>query len=313
MPDHARWTRRAFLAATAAGVTGLAVGVPAATAATGPWSNPTFGRISSGYRTPSRPNHLGTDVANSQGTPIHAACAGTVAAVRTNSYPGDLRTGLLPGRTGNGIIVNHADGYRTYYGHLHTVRVAVGQRVAPGEHIGAMGTTGNSTGPHLHLEVHLNGVTTNPYTFLANRGITLGSTRPRSGAAGWPTVRNPLRSEPARVAQYLLSYRGYSLVPDGYFGPASADAAARYQRSRGLVADGVIGPVTWPVLTPDVRLGASGRQVRAVQVGLNTWGARLSVDGDFGSVTDGAVRTFQSRNGLVVDGWVGNTTWSYLV
>ena len=130
------------------------------------------------------------------------------------------------------------------------------------------------------------------------------------GGAGQP---GGVRSEPARVAQYLLSYRGYSLVPDGYFGPASADAAARYQRARGLVADGVIGPVTWPVLTPDVRRGASGRHVRAVQVGLNTWGARLIVDGDFGSVTDGAVRTFQSRNGLVVDGWVGNTTWSYLV
>ena len=74
--------------------------------------------------------------------------------MRTNSYPGDLRTGLLPGRTGNGIIINHADGYRTYYGHLYSVRVAVGQRVSPGEHIGAMGTTGNSTGPHLHFQVH---------------------------------------------------------------------------------------------------------------------------------------------------------------
>src|SRR5699024_1694798 len=116
----------------------------ASPAAAASWSNPAMGRISSGYRTPSRPNHLGTDIANSQGTSLYAASGGAVAAIRTNSYPGDTRTGLLPYRAGNGVIVNHSSGYRTGCGHMHTVGVSVGQSVSAGQYIGTMGETGDA-------------------------------------------------------------------------------------------------------------------------------------------------------------------------
>jgi peptidoglycan hydrolase-like protein with peptidoglycan-binding domain len=302
---------------------GLGVGVAAAglptaafaepTIQAGVWSNPTYGTITSGFKPPSRPTHSGTDVANRQGTAIWAANAGTVVGVRTNSYPGDTRPGLLPGRTGNAVLIEHHNGYRTYYGHLYSAAVSTGQSVTAGQTIAAMGTTGNSTGPHLHFEVLSNGMPINPYTFLANRGITLGSSRPAGGGGSWPTVREGNRSEVARVVQHLLTARGHSATADGYFGPASVSAAKAFQRAKGLVADGVVGPVTWPYLVIDVRQGSSGSAARAAQVGLNRHGAGLAVDGNFGSVSAQAARNFQQAKGLVVDGYVGPITWRALV
>jgi len=313
MSDHPKLSRRTFLAATGAGVVGAAGIAIAPPAAAATWSNPAMGRISSGYKTPARPNHAGTDIANSQGTSLYAASGGTVAAIRTNSYPGDSRTGRLPYRRGNGVIINHAGSYRTYYGHMYTVGVSVGQSVSAGQYIGTIGQTGNATGPHVHFEVHVNGATTNPYTFMSARGITLGSTPPSSGGGGWPRLTSPTSSEVARVAQYLLRYRGYSLEADGYYGPVTADAVRSFQQSQGLVVDGILGPVTWPELTWDCQRGSAGNHVRGAQTGLNRHGAGLLVDGEFGSVTVSAVRSFQSDNGLVVDGWVGDITWSHLV
>lgn len=128
-PREGGLNRRSFLAGL--GVAGAALPLlPAlAHAATGPgaraasWSNPAVGEITSGCTTP---EHAGTDVANSQGTAIHAAAAGTVAAVRTDSYPGDTSEGLPPGRTGNGVIIDHGDGTRTYYGHLLSTSTGTG-------------------------------------------------------------------------------------------------------------------------------------------------------------------------------------------
>lgn len=277
----------------------------------GVWSNPTMGRISSGFKPPERPTHTGTDVANNQGTAIWAANAGTVVGVRTNSYPGDTRPGLLPGRTGNAVLIDHGDGYRTYYGHLYSAAVSVNQTVSAGQTIAAMGTTGNSTGPHLHFEVLQNGTPINPYTFLANKGITLGSSSPVSGS--WPSVKQGSTGGRVRVIQHLLNAHGHSTVVDGDFGPGCAASVKAFQSAKGLVADGWIGPVAWPVLVLDVRKGASGSKAKAAQVGLNRHGHGLEVDGDFGSVSDQATRSFQSAKGLVVDGHVGQITWSHLV
>ncbi|GAA4897797.1 putative peptidoglycan binding protein [Stackebrandtia albiflava] len=299
----------AGLAATA--LPGVATAEP--TLLAGAWSNPAYGTITSGFRTPSRPTHSGTDVANSQGTAIWAANGGTVVGVRTNSYPGDTRPGLLPGRTGNAVLIEHHNGYRTYYGHLYSASVVRGQVVTAGQTIAKMGTTGNSTGPHLHFEVLANGSPINPYTFLANRGITLGRTRPAGGGGGWPSVENGERSEVARVVQHLLTAHGHSAVADGYFGSASVAAAKAFQRAEGLVADGVIGPVSWPHLIIDVKQGSRGSSAKAAQVALNRHGAGLVVDGDFGSVSVRAARNFQSAKGLVVDGYVGPLTWRTLV
>lgn len=99
--------------------------------------------------------HTGVDIANRIGTPIYAADSGTVETVGYNR-----------GGYGNQIVVNHGGGKKTRYAHLSAFDVKVGQKVAKGEYIGAMGSTGRSTGPHLHFEVILNGAVYNPLNYV---------------------------------------------------------------------------------------------------------------------------------------------------
>lgn len=105
------------------------------------------GRWSSGY-------HTGLDFAAPSGTPVVAAQSGTVTAAGYN------------GAYGNQITIRHADGTVTTYAHLSSISVSVGQSVGGGERIGAVGSTGNSTGPHLHFEVLIGGSFTNPAAWL---------------------------------------------------------------------------------------------------------------------------------------------------
>lgn len=86
--------------------------------------------------------HEGVDLAAPDGAPIVAAGAGVV-----------VRAGVAEGY-GNAVLVDHGDGFLTHYGHLAVITVAVGQHVAAGQQIGEEGSTGHSTGPHLHFEVH---------------------------------------------------------------------------------------------------------------------------------------------------------------
>jgi len=306
--------RGLFVAAAALGV-GAAIGTAGTASAAGVWGNPTIGTITSGYKTPSRPTHSGTDVANSQGTDIFAANAGKVVGVRTNSYPGDTRQGLLPGRTGNAVLIDHLNGYRTYYGHLYSAGVTNGQTVVAGQYIAAMGTTGNSTGPHLHFEVIYNGATTNPYTFLSARGITLGGTRPLAGTGGgWATAKQGSGASITRVVQYLLRANGHtSLVVDGDFGSVTHNTVRNFQSAKGLVADGIVGAITWARLILTVQSGSSGDRAHAAQTALNRHGAGLVVDGDFGSVSVTATKNFQGSKYLVKDGQIGTLTWQALI
>ena len=121
---------------------------------------PTTGRISSpfGFRrspfTGARQFHGGLDIAAPRGTPIRAAMSGRVARVGYNNI------------LGNYVIINHHSGFRTLYAHMHVVRTRTGANVATGERIGDVGSTGLSTGPHLHFEVHRNGVRVNPRTLM---------------------------------------------------------------------------------------------------------------------------------------------------
>lgn len=106
------------------------------------WIMPTSGTISSPFRSRRRPRHNGVDIANRTGTPIVAAQDGVVEAVAR-----ERRAGLY-------VKIRHADGKRSLYMHLSGARVRVGDTVAKGQHIGAMGTTGvYSSGPHLHFEI----------------------------------------------------------------------------------------------------------------------------------------------------------------
>jgi murein DD-endopeptidase MepM/ murein hydrolase activator NlpD len=103
--------------------------------------------------------HRGIDIAAPTGTPIFAAAPGVVVYARWNS-----------GGYGNLVDIRHADGSLTRYGHNSRILVQEGQVVEQGQHISAMGSTGFSTGPHLHFEIHPPGRgAVNPMAFLPRR------------------------------------------------------------------------------------------------------------------------------------------------
>ena len=102
--------------------------------------------------------HTGIDISGGLGVPVIAAEDGVV------TYAGWL------GGYGYAMIINHGDGISTLYGHAQALKAEVGQEVKKGDYILDMGSTGNSTGPHLHFEVRVNGVATNPINFLFEGG-----------------------------------------------------------------------------------------------------------------------------------------------
>jgi hypothetical protein len=99
--------------------------------------------------------HAGIDLLAKAGTPVRAAAPGRVAYA-----------GRIDGGWGKLVVVAHARRVRTMYAHLSTVAVDVGERVATGARLGAVGSTGNATGPHLHFEVRLHGAAVDPSTAL---------------------------------------------------------------------------------------------------------------------------------------------------
>ena len=98
--------------------------------------------------------HTGLDIAASTGTKIKAAAGGTVTF---SGYKGSF---------GYMVVVNHGNGIETYYAHCSKLYVSAGKKVNQGDVIAAVGNTGNSTGPHLHLEIRVNGVAYNPQNYL---------------------------------------------------------------------------------------------------------------------------------------------------
>ena len=105
-------------------------------------------------------NHNGMDIASNMGTTVYAADGGRV--VLAEWYGG----------YGNCIMIEHGNGYKTLYGHLSVISVKNGQTVNQGEAIGQVGSTGNSTGPHLHFEVYLNGGRIDPEQFYSGLNIS---------------------------------------------------------------------------------------------------------------------------------------------
>ena len=114
----------------------------------GPVTSPFGARTSP--TTGSQEFHEGMDIGAAEGTPIRAAAPGTVTfAGQMSGY-------------GNVVILSHGGGMQTRYAHQSAMSVTAGQTVAAGEVIGAVGATGEATGPHLHFEVRLNGVAVDP-------------------------------------------------------------------------------------------------------------------------------------------------------
>lgn len=158
----------------------LAAAVPAVAAVEAPapepapapapeWVLPVTGNVSSPYGP--RANkpvpgvgafHYGIDLAGPSGTPIQAVASGTVVAA-----------GVL-GTYGNWVLIDHGNGVQTGYAHSSAIVVSVGQVVSAGETVALRGSTGASTGPHLHFEVRVNGDRIDPAPFMADRGVTLG-------------------------------------------------------------------------------------------------------------------------------------------
>src|SRR5579862_132826 len=128
-----------------------------------PVSNKDLSRIASGFGYRIDPVykttkfHAGLDFAAPQGTPIYATANGTVV---TAGNTGNVY--------GNHVVINHGYGYETLYGHMFRVKVRPGERIKRGEIIGWVGSTGKSTGPHCHYEVHRNGDPVDPVYYFYN-------------------------------------------------------------------------------------------------------------------------------------------------
>ncbi|WFE24464.1 M23 family metallopeptidase [Solwaraspora sp. WMMD937] len=146
--------------------TTTAAAQPSTAASTADWVTPMPGaQITSCYGQRWGVLHAGIDLALPAGTPVLAAGAGTVQVA------GWAYTGY-----GISVVIDHGGGVLTHYAHLSATSVAVGDQVAPGDTIGAEGSTGDSTGPHLHFEVHVGGLWSqvDPAPWMRERGVDLG-------------------------------------------------------------------------------------------------------------------------------------------
>jgi murein DD-endopeptidase MepM/ murein hydrolase activator NlpD len=123
-------------------------------------------------------NHKGIDIPGPVGTPIYATADGSISRAQWVSGYGKF------------VEINHGNAVQTRYGHMSALNVAPGQRIRKGDIIGYMGSTGRSTGSHLHYEVRIAGEAINPTAFLspvnANANVLLAAKTPDSKAMGGP-------------------------------------------------------------------------------------------------------------------------------
>lgn len=140
----------ARIQAAQAGAGSTGSGAPSASGLIWPVSGP----VVSGYGMRWGRMHEGIDISASSGTPIVAAAAGTV-----------IHAGWLGGY-GNLVVVDHGSGLATAYAHASSILVSLGQQVSQGQTIALVGSTGNSSGPHLHFEVRVNGTAVDPLGYL---------------------------------------------------------------------------------------------------------------------------------------------------
>jgi LysM repeat protein len=132
-------------------VTSYSGPIPSGARGTGAFTWPVLGKLTQGYWW----GHRAIDIGAPTGSAALATDGGYVSFVGWT----DIGYGYL-------IILDHANGYSSYYAHLSQMYVMIGQRVERGQVIGAVGSTGNSSGPHLHLEIRYNGVEQNPLVYL---------------------------------------------------------------------------------------------------------------------------------------------------
>ena len=100
--------------------------------------------------------HRAVDIGSWTGAPVKASDSGYVVTAG----------GGWNGGYGNHVIIDHGNGFVSLYAHLNSIYVRAGENVARGQHLGSVGNTGNSTGPHLHFEIRYQGVPRNPFSYL---------------------------------------------------------------------------------------------------------------------------------------------------
>ena len=189
----------------------------------------------------------GIDYAVPTGTPIKAVADGTI-------------TGIVPTFTGSGgrmIFQSFPSGHNADYLHLSRIDVVAGQQVKQGQIIGLTGASGlgkeNGYGPHLHLSVRFGGKPTmgagnlDFEKLLAEQGVAPAKpSKPATGSRPY-RGRELKRGEPAGPdVLYLQNKLGVN--PPGPFGPATHAAVVAFQRKHKLLADGIVGPLTWSKL-----------------------------------------------------------------
>jgi murein DD-endopeptidase MepM/ murein hydrolase activator NlpD len=127
---------------------------------------PVIGRLMDGFGRRTDPFsgegsfHKGVDITAPTGTIVHNTADGVV-----------VQAEMVPGGYGRLVIIDHGGGFQTYYAHLSKISVHAGQDLHRGEVLGLVGTSGRTTAPHLHYEVHAGGVPVNPYKYLANSPV----------------------------------------------------------------------------------------------------------------------------------------------
>ncbi|GAA3395603.1 M23 family metallopeptidase [Cryptosporangium minutisporangium] len=125
------------------------------------WTRPAAGPLSSLFAARWGAFHYGIDIAAGYGAPVKAASAGTV--IRSGWYGG----------YGQIVIIDHGDGVTTRYGHNSELTVSVGDQVEAGDTIAKIGSTGASTGPHLHFEVRIDDVPSDPLAWLEDHDVAM--------------------------------------------------------------------------------------------------------------------------------------------
>ncbi|KDA05567.1 hypothetical protein DC31_13960 [Microbacterium sp. CH12i] len=265
------------------------------------------------------PGHSGVDFPQPAGTPFLASGPGVVTWLGSNS------------RGGYFIWVKYdAIGPKVGYHHMpsHGACPREGQRFSYGDQLGVVGSTGNSTGPHLHSEVE-GYATTDGYWQFFDSSRVVGANYPASALYGEAWVKS---------AQGKLIRLGYDLGQwgaDGKDGDATQAATKDLQKRGGLDQDGVYGPATntyadqllaqgfppfplpaeWyfgPQDGPEESVsGFHGysAQLRVWQQKMADRGWHIDPDGLYGSETDSIARQFQAEKGLTVDGLIGPSTW----
>jgi murein DD-endopeptidase MepM/ murein hydrolase activator NlpD len=160
--------------AIAADASGAAAGVcPGLPVPAGAWIRPTAGTVTSGYGFRWGTLHAGVDIAGPRDTPVYAAADGTVVRAECTSAYCDRDGNLSLTGYGNLVELDHGGGVTTRYAHLSAYTATAGRRVSAGTLLGFQGSTGNSTGVHLHLEVRHDGAPVDPVPWLASRGVDL--------------------------------------------------------------------------------------------------------------------------------------------